>query len=486
MRNFPSVAMHRFDMEGRGSMLVGDLEMAPAWSLDKELDKECVCGTGLPLLQKGGTVSCCCCCRVSFLRLPEIVFLSVMVFFAVSQYICGAVAEQYFALSLLLRSRSGLLFSLLLLCFLPVTMAIGCWHPTGTCDQRSVTRFRCGSFVVVALCLCLNLASILVVWPEAQGLEAAILAEFGASDPPDPAEWPLSVDAWMFQPSTLGPYRSIYEEFSFETYTFLSVVQRRQGWTESCGGRPFLDSLAMDVFSPSREDGQLAPIIFNIHGGGFLRGDKDHPGLEYYSYFVDRGYALVSPQYGFICDGFSAFDMVDQLTKAFDYVRANATKWGMDPKRIFVSGQSAGGHLALMLAYTLNSPVCGGWRTCGIKGVYNQYGVATPIPLPEGKRDRLLADTLHGTSNSSQAYLAYPIAHVANSSPPTLSHHGSWDSVVPYSSSIALHTALRDNGVKEYLMALPTFEHVCEYGYWQGCAQLFRFAFERFLALRDL
>lgn len=460
-------------MESKGQALVGDPEMELVANSEHELDEECLCGTAFPCAQSG-TVPCCCCCRITCRRLPEAIFLGVIGFCAVAQFIAGRLFRLAFLVAIFTRACSGVLFSVLLFLYLPFTVIESC----GACDRIKLGRFHRIALTVSAVCICLNLASLLPVWIEAQQLEDAISEEFGESDPPNPTLTSLSFIDWMFWLS--GPYKSLRNEFQVETYIYLSSVERKPGWSESCS-RPFLEKLALDVVFPNRNDDQPAPIIFFIHGGGFIQED---PPIGPFPYFVDRGYAMVSPQYALICDGFSAFEMLDQLTKAFDYLRANATKWGMDPNRIFIAGQSAGGHLALMLAYTLNSPVCGGWQSCGIKGVYNQYGVAVPIPLPTGERDLLLAHTLHGTEDPEQAKLAYPITHVTNSSPPTMSHHGTWDTMVPYYMSIDLHNALQSSGVREYLITLPTFEHGCEIGYYQGCSQLFRFAFERFLALR--
>ena len=70
-----------------------------------------------------------------------------------------------------------------------------------------------------------------------------------------------------------------------------------------------------------------------------------------FAYFLDRGYAVVSTQYSLVCYGYSALDMLDDLTAAFEYVRANATAWGLDGDNIHIVGGSAGGHLALLTAY---------------------------------------------------------------------------------------------------------------------------------------
>ena len=94
-----------------------------------------------------------------------------------------------------------------------------------------------------------------------------------------------------------------------------------------------------------------------------------------FAYFLDRGYAVVSTQYSLVCYGYSALDMQADLTTAFEYVRANATGWGLDGDNIHIVGGSAGGHLALLTAYSLNSSA--------VRSVFNTYGISDISRMPD-------------------------------------------------------------------------------------------------------
>jgi len=342
-------------------------------------------------------------------------------------------------------------------------------------------RFRRVALAVATAIMALFLTTYMVMWPEMWGLEGAIVEEFGATEPPKPTSTPLGLLAWMGRPSW-GPYGSETGDFEMKTHTYLEAIDTgREGWP-GCGregNRP--DKLDLDVYFPKRSGDELAPIIFFIHGGGWAFGDKR--GFTWsLAYFLDRGYAVVSSQYSFVCEGFTISEMLDQLTVSFDLVYKNAPEWGLDRERIFFKGLSAGGHLALMLANTLNSPTCGNWESCGVKGVFNFYGVTTEAyPMKFGV-ETLLA--LTGEANKEAAKAWFPAYIVNASSPPVMSIHGTHDDVVPYTDAVLLHQNLDKAGVKQLLITAKTFGHICEMGsYGNPCAQVHRFAFERFLAL---
>ena len=96
----------------------------------------------------------------------------------------------------------------------------------------------------------------------------------------------------------------------------------------------------LDIYLPNEGKGPFPVIIF-IHGGAFMFGDKAddqvNPALE----GVKRGYAVVSVNYRM--SGEAVFPAAIQDVKAaIRFVRANAAKYHLDPKRIASFGNSAG------------------------------------------------------------------------------------------------------------------------------------------------
>jgi acetyl esterase/lipase len=94
-----------------------------------------------------------------------------------------------------------------------------------------------------------------------------------------------------------------------------------------------------------------------FHGGGWSGGDPSlfHPAARY---LAGRGLVAICVQYRLMAGEVTAFDCVADCRAALAFVRANAAQLGVDPHRISAMGDSAGGHLALMLGYP--APTGGG------------------------------------------------------------------------------------------------------------------------------
>jgi len=104
-------------------------------------------------------------------------------------------------------------------------------------------------------------------------------------------------------------------------------------------------ALGLDLYSPSKPAGPL-PVIIWLHGGGWSRGRKEghSPAVT----LVDDGYAVASVDYRLT--GIAPFPAQIEVCKAaVRWLRANASKYNLDPDRIGVWGFSAGAHLAALL-----------------------------------------------------------------------------------------------------------------------------------------
>jgi len=103
-----------------------------------------------------------------------------------------------------------------------------------------------------------------------------------------------------------------------------------------------------DVYIPP--EATNAPVLLLVHGGGWRRGWKDHPGLipNKAAYWLPKGYILVSTGYRLIPDA-------DPMAQARDIARAlaaaqkQAPAWGGNPNRFVLMGHSAGAHLVALL-----------------------------------------------------------------------------------------------------------------------------------------
>jgi len=105
----------------------------------------------------------------------------------------------------------------------------------------------------------------------------------------------------------------------------------------------------LDVFMTKNPD---APVHIFIHGGGWRSGlAREYAFLA--ELFVHAGAHLVIPDFAWVQDlGDSLMPMAEQVRRAVAWVYRNARTFGGDPDRIFVSGHSAGGHLAGVILTT--------------------------------------------------------------------------------------------------------------------------------------
>ena len=101
----------------------------------------------------------------------------------------------------------------------------------------------------------------------------------------------------------------------------------------------------VDVYAPA--GATSLPVIFWIHGGGWVTGDRSLMHAKPQA-FVDTGFVIVSPGYRVLTN----VDMVTicrDVAKAFAWMEQHITEYGGDPKRVIVSGHSAGAQLAALL-----------------------------------------------------------------------------------------------------------------------------------------
>lgn len=96
----------------------------------------------------------------------------------------------------------------------------------------------------------------------------------------------------------------------------------------------------VDVFTPAKKD--FATVVW-FHGGGLEAGDKKIP-----DYLMHNGYAVVSANYRH-SPQVKAPVYIEDAAAAVAWTFANIEKYGGDPKKIFISGHSAGGYLTSML-----------------------------------------------------------------------------------------------------------------------------------------
>ena len=120
------------------------------------------------------------------------------------------------------------------------------------------------------------------------------------------------------------------------------------------GGR----TLRLDVTVPSAPapgGGPLRPALVQIHGGGWVIGDKREQGLPLLGHMAAQGWVGFNVNYR-LSPSIALPEHVVDLKRGLAWIREHAADYGVDPDFICVTGGSAGGHLSTMMALTQNDP----------------------------------------------------------------------------------------------------------------------------------
>lgn len=219
-----------------------------------------------------------------------------------------------------------------------------------------------------------------------------------------------------------------------------------------------------DLYLPVAGEGPF-PAILNIHGGGWIIGDKSW-GIENAVALTSHGYAVFTinyllgsrPKNGRITDkGAWPRNLLDCKT-ALRFMRKYARELHIDPDRIAVMGGSAGGHLALLTGLTAGrKEYQGGFyrdQPEHVSAIINLFGV-TDIRV--WGRDALFSDW--DRKDETIQSLASPVDQVSEQSPPILTIHGVVDRLVVPDHAQKLDAAIKEKMGRHKMILLPEAEH---------------------------
>lgn len=231
---------------------------------------------------------------------------------------------------------------------------------------------------------------------------------------------------------------------------------------------------------PGHVSGAGHPAVVWIHGGGWTGGGKSAGRERNIAHtLAAAGYVCASVDYR-LGAGAWPQNLLD-CKNAVRHLRAHARKLGVDPDRIAVAGGSAGGHLALMVAYTAGvgefepqAPYPG--VSSAVRCVLDFYGPTDLLTRRETTPDGVLTDKpkpggslpVFGADAAGDAVfrLASPVAHVGAKSPPTLILHGRADATVDHGQALELARVLQEHGVPHELVLLDGVGHTFDFEGW--------------------
>jgi acetyl esterase/lipase len=213
----------------------------------------------------------------------------------------------------------------------------------------------------------------------------------------------------------------------------------------------------LDIYLPDNIPG-LKPVIVSIHGGAFMGCDKSDMQVMPMLEGLKRGYAVVAVNYRLSWEAkFPA--LIQDVKAAVRWIRANASRYQLDPQRIAAWGGSAGGYLASMLGTSAGIPeledlsLGNPEQPSIVQAVVAWYGPTDFLKMDEqliASGLNPLEDQCHNGANSPESLLlgqriteipervnaANPETYIRHGAPPFFLQHGTKDCVVPVQQSV--------------------------------------------------
>jgi acetyl esterase len=183
------------------------------------------------------------------------------------------------------------------------------------------------------------------------------------------------------------------------------------------------------------------PVLLSIHGGRWFRESKTTHSAIKIRQWANCGFFAMSIDYRLIgCTPAPA--CYQDVLCAIRWIHAHADKYPVDSKRIFLIGQSAGGHLVSLAATLGEGPFkkSGGWedRPHDFRAV-----ICVSAPYELTKLDWGSGWTPAGEEPVVARQLASPINHVSNKMKPILIVHSDDDKSVPIQQALDMVQALK-------------------------------------------
>ncbi len=221
--------------------------------------------------------------------------------------------------------------------------------------------------------------------------------------------------------------------------------------------------LKLDVYRPKVKNPVKLPTLVWIHGGGWRGGSKESYSLRVLPW-LEMGWNVVNVEYR-LTGAARAPAAVEDCRCALRWVFDNADKYSFDTEKIVVSGQSAGGHLALMTGMAATEAAfdknCPG-KPVKVAAVVNWFGITDVGDLLTGRNKTEFASNWIGADRFGDSDLikrVSPISYVRAGLPPIISVHGDKDPLVPYDHAVRLHRLLKDSGVPNELFTVKGGDH---------------------------
>jgi len=231
------------------------------------------------------------------------------------------------------------------------------------------------------------------------------------------------------------------------------------------------ERLKADLYRPRTPPDGPRPLLVYVHGGGWVLGFRRWQGRLLIRRLVRSGWVAVSIQYR-LSPWATWPDHIIDVKRALAWARRMAPSWNADPRRIALSGNSAGGHLATLAAL---SPDVAEWQPgfetadTRVQALVSWYGIYDLVAAVDGSPEwhgglrrlwRLLVMKRALGSAEAEYRAASPASHFGEHAPPALLIHGELDTLVPVATARAFaKTCAESLPERVTYLEIPGAEH---------------------------
>ncbi len=282
-------------------------------------------------------------------------------------------------------------------------------------------------------------------------------------------------------------------------------------------------ALHADILRPPPGTRPTGVAMIWVHGGAWRLGQRNIDKFPYFHRLAAQGHLVMDIDYTLAPQG-TIRQMVLEVKQAVLWLKAHAAEYQIDPQRIVLGGQSAGGHLSLLAAYTSDPNIhptlqveeVDGIHDASVRGVISLYGPTDLLGLHDEVETRFgrymasqLSQTTVGMLNRRGHPLAKifdgmesvvgadpvddpdvyallsPLNYACGECPPTLLVHGDHDFLVNDRGSKELYQRLQDRGAPVVYLSFPGCDHSFDsvLPQFSPASQAAAYHIERFLAL---
>jgi acetyl esterase/lipase/acylphosphatase len=218
------------------------------------------------------------------------------------------------------------------------------------------------------------------------------------------------------------------------------------------------DQEKLDIFLPNQGKGPF-PVIMYIHGGAWMSGSKTAGSA---AAGLKKGYAIVAVVYT-LSQEEKFPKQIFEIKAAIRWVRANAKEYKLNPDKIAIWGDSAGGHLAALAGVSgdvndLDDLTMGNPRQSSrVQAVVDWYGPTDFLTIDRQRKEAGITNPLVSDPNTSPetqllgspaakvpelAKKVSPANFISPDDPPIFIQHGKVDTIVPYQQSVDFEAKL--------------------------------------------